>query len=181
MRSSVRSLARFTMSAAPSVVPKATAERSAELREALSEIRAQVQAAAGLGRTPPPTLVAVSKYKPASDIAASLEHGQVDFGENYVQELVEKAEQVRLPLFTHHNHKLFNQIYALLCWHSYLKRFVGTLLARCSRTKQKFLPVRLLFLQHSAHFAHYIRLHGIQQSRTSMPYKLLHLKRQQML
>jgi PLP dependent protein len=38
------------------------------------------------------TLVAVSKFKPASDIQTLYDLGQRDFGENYVQELVEKAE-----------------------------------------------------------------------------------------
>lgn len=37
------------------------------------------------------TLVAVSKRKPASDIAAAYEAGQRDFGENYVQEFAAKA------------------------------------------------------------------------------------------
>lgn len=37
------------------------------------------------------TLVAVSKIKPVSDIKALYDLGQKDFGENYVQELVEKA------------------------------------------------------------------------------------------
>jgi len=41
------------------------------------------------------TLVAVSKIKPASDITKMYELGQRDFGENYVQELVEK--QAILP------------------------------------------------------------------------------------
>ncbi len=40
------------------------------------------------------TLVAVSKTKPASDIMELYALGQRDFGENYVQELVEKAEQL---------------------------------------------------------------------------------------
>jgi PLP dependent protein len=40
------------------------------------------------------TLIAVSKTKPASDIMELYELGQRDFGENYVQELVEKAEQL---------------------------------------------------------------------------------------
>src|ERR1700733_13070090 len=35
-------------------------------------------------------LVAVSKTKPVSDIQELYEHGQRHFGENYVQELVEK-------------------------------------------------------------------------------------------
>lgn len=41
------------------------------------------------------TLVAVSKIKPVEDILALYELGQRDFGENYVQELVDK--QSRLP------------------------------------------------------------------------------------
>ena len=41
------------------------------------------------------TLVAVSKTKPVEDILELYELGHRDFGENYVQELVEKAE--RLP------------------------------------------------------------------------------------
>lgn len=39
------------------------------------------------------TLVAVSKTKPVEDILALYELGHRDFGENYVQELVTKAEQ----------------------------------------------------------------------------------------
>ena len=41
------------------------------------------------------TLIAVSKTKPAEDILELYDLGHRDFGENYVQELVEKAE--RLP------------------------------------------------------------------------------------
>jgi PLP dependent protein len=41
------------------------------------------------------TLVAVSKTKPVRDILEMYELGQQDFGENYVQELVDK--QVQLP------------------------------------------------------------------------------------
>ena len=40
------------------------------------------------------TLVAVSKTKPVEDIKALYDLGQRDFGENYVQELSEKAEQL---------------------------------------------------------------------------------------
>lgn len=39
-------------------------------------------------------LVAVSKVKPVSDIMALYEHGQLDFGENYVQELDEKVRHL---------------------------------------------------------------------------------------
>lgn len=38
-----------------------------------------------------PTLVAVSKTKPAELILEAYETGQRDFGENYVQELKEKG------------------------------------------------------------------------------------------
>ena len=40
------------------------------------------------------TLVAVSKTKPVEDILALYELGQRDFGENYVQELIEKQQQL---------------------------------------------------------------------------------------
>ncbi|TFK27936.1 proline synthetase associated protein [Coprinopsis marcescibilis] len=66
----------------------ATTERKEELNEYLGEILARVEAAASSSS---PTLVAVSKYKPAGDIMACYELGHRDFGENYVQELEEKA------------------------------------------------------------------------------------------
>ena len=81
------------MSSSTTVTP-ASAERSAELSESLTEIRERVQKASSESHTA--TLVAVSKLKPASDILACYEHGQRDFGENYVQELEDKAAQVRL-------------------------------------------------------------------------------------
>ncbi|PPQ66902.1 hypothetical protein CVT24_008517 [Panaeolus cyanescens] len=77
------------MTDTPRTVEAATAERKEELRESLQEIRDKVKASIQPGSAP--TLVAVSKYKPASDILACYEHGQLDFGENYVQELVDKA------------------------------------------------------------------------------------------
>jgi len=40
------------------------------------------------------SLIAVSKIKPVSDIKALYDLGQRDFGENYVQELVEKQSQL---------------------------------------------------------------------------------------
>lgn len=43
---------------------------------------------------PPPELVAVSKTKPASDILKLYKLGQRDFGENYIQELVEKSKSL---------------------------------------------------------------------------------------
>ncbi len=40
-------------------------------------------------------LVAVSKKKPASDILEAIQAGQFNFGENYVQELCDKREEVK--------------------------------------------------------------------------------------
>ncbi|KAF8972276.1 hypothetical protein BDZ97DRAFT_1019266 [Flammula alnicola] len=81
------------MSAESSIVEKTTPERTEELLESLAEVRARVKAASL--QTSSPALVAVSKYKPASDILTCYNDGQMDFGENYVQELEEKAR--RLP------------------------------------------------------------------------------------
>lgn len=47
------------------------------------------------------TLVAVSKTKPVDDIKALYDLGQKDFGENYVQELVEKYEQLPKDIHWH--------------------------------------------------------------------------------
>lgn len=58
----------------------------------LQQIRQRIAAAAAsCGRDPQEiTLLAVSKTKPASDVAAALAAGQRAFGENYVQEGVDK-------------------------------------------------------------------------------------------
>ena len=56
-------------------------------------MRERIEAAARrVGRDPGEiTLIAVSKVKPAEDIRAAYEAGQRDFGENYLQELQQKA------------------------------------------------------------------------------------------
>ncbi|KAI6017936.1 hypothetical protein BKA83DRAFT_4315785 [Pisolithus microcarpus] len=68
-----------------------SSERCQELAQSLAEIQDRARIAAS---SDAPTLVAVSKYKPASDILACYRLGQRDFGENYVQELVDKAGQL---------------------------------------------------------------------------------------
>jgi PLP dependent protein len=47
------------------------------------------------------TLVAVSKTKPVADIQALYDLGQRDFGENYVQELVDKVPQLPADIRWH--------------------------------------------------------------------------------
>ena len=84
-------IARRTMSSAT-----CTSERAAELAASIRDIRSRVQSARDVvGRSTDIELVAVSKIKPASDIQGCYEAGQRVFGENYVQELCDKAPQVR--------------------------------------------------------------------------------------
>ncbi len=62
----------------------------------LARVRERMTAAATRGGRSPEglTLVAVSKRKPLSAIVEAYEAGQRDFGENYGQELLSKAEQL---------------------------------------------------------------------------------------
>ena len=79
----------------------ASSSRAAELRENIESIRADVRKAVEQrgGSGPEPTLVLVSKLKPPSDIRAAYETAEHrHFGENYVDELEEKAALVRLRL-----------------------------------------------------------------------------------
>jgi pyridoxal phosphate enzyme (YggS family) len=64
---------------------------------ALAETRARIERAALASSRDPSSirLVAVSKTKPAAAIREAYEAGQRDFGENYAQELAEKAEELR--------------------------------------------------------------------------------------
>jgi len=81
-------------------VGRVTKEKAQELKESLEEVRERVSQATQ--QRPPSAsrhkniiLVAVSKYKPAEDILACHEEAnQTDFGENYVQELIDKAEKL---------------------------------------------------------------------------------------
>jgi len=75
-----------------SEISKSSPERTADILESLAEIKSRIQAVSSDSNST--TLVAVSKYKDASDVLACYEGGQRDFGENYFQELVEKAEKV---------------------------------------------------------------------------------------
>ena len=78
-------------------------ERTAELFASLAEVKSRILEASSSSSSSSsslvptaisPTLVAVSKLKPASDILTIHKAGQLDFGENYVQELEEKARIV---------------------------------------------------------------------------------------
>jgi PLP dependent protein len=64
--------------------------------EGLAHVRDRiVRAATAVGRDPATVrLIAVSKTKPSSAIREAYALGQRDFGENYAQELVQKAEEL---------------------------------------------------------------------------------------
>ncbi|RXK35643.1 YggS family pyridoxal phosphate enzyme [Tremella mesenterica] len=66
-----------------------TQERAAELRENIGAVLNAIDSAAG--PSVKPRLVAISKLKPASDIQALYDAGYRHFGENYIQELADKA------------------------------------------------------------------------------------------
>jgi len=83
----------LSMSSSSTISP-ASADRAADLAANLDDIRHRVREASSSRTDAEPLLVAVSKYKPSSDILACYELGQRDFGENYVQELVDKAKEL---------------------------------------------------------------------------------------
>jgi pyridoxal phosphate enzyme (YggS family) len=69
-------------------------DRQSELARRAAEVRNDLaDAARRAGRNPGEIiLVAVSKFHPAEDVQALARAGQVDFGENYVQEALAKQE-----------------------------------------------------------------------------------------
>lgn len=78
--------------------------RAAQLEENRARVLDDMaRAARAAGREPGDVrLVAVSKRHPASDIAALCRAGQVDFGENYVQEAAAKQDELAsLPVRWH--------------------------------------------------------------------------------
>lgn len=61
-----------------------------------------IEACSRVGRDPSEiTLIAVSKTKPLADIEVLMDHQVNEFGENKVQELVDKYETVKVPVHWH--------------------------------------------------------------------------------
>ena len=79
------------------------AARKQLLTENLGQVRQRIRAACErVGRDPDEVvIVAVSKRKPLSDIEYLRESGQLEFGENYVQELCGKEEEISAPVHWH--------------------------------------------------------------------------------
>ncbi|KAJ2093584.1 hypothetical protein GGI09_005774, partial [Coemansia sp. S100] len=82
-------------------VQQPSTERREEIEANLADVGGAVQRSSSANSTHPPRLVAVSKYKPASDILAAYNRGQRHFGENYVQELCEKAAELPSDISWH--------------------------------------------------------------------------------
>lgn len=85
---------RVLMSTAPATSSQQDVQN---IRINLAAIRARISAAAAKTGTAQPDevkLIAVSKTKPVDMLRAAQEAGQIDFGENYVQELKEKSEMI---------------------------------------------------------------------------------------
>jgi hypothetical protein len=70
--------------------------KTATIAENLKQVRASIATAASQCSRDPNDihLLAVSKTKPVSDILLAYDYGHRDFGENYVQEGVEKIQQL---------------------------------------------------------------------------------------
>ncbi len=77
--------------------------RSTELLNNYNKVKDEVDSACReCGRDPSEiTLIAVSKFFPASDIAVIAEQGQLDFGENRVQELLSKQAELNMLINWH--------------------------------------------------------------------------------
>ncbi len=73
-----------------------SANSTTPILTALNSVRVQVQSACAKVKRDPSevTLIAVSKTQPVARILEAVNAGQVDFGENYVQELVGKCREL---------------------------------------------------------------------------------------
>jgi hypothetical protein len=129
---------------------------SATLDERFAQVRDRIErACARTGRERSSVrLLAVSKKKPASDIAAAYALGQRDFGENYVQELVSKrAELAHLPELRLHlighlqSNKAARAVQAADCIHTFdsvkLVREVDRHATARARTIEAFIEVNV--------------------------------------
>lgn len=86
------------------------------ISDSISEVlRMAADAAQRAGRTTVPRLVAVSKTKPAGAVQEAYDAGHRHFGENYVQEIVEKSPQLPRDISWHFiGHLQSNKVKALL-------------------------------------------------------------------
>lgn len=92
------------------------------IKENIEEIENQIkEACKNSGRKDIPRLIAVSKTKPEKDIIEALNAGQTDFGENYIQEAMDKIDSIK-------NNKI--------CWH-----FIGALQSNKAKFAVKYFDL----------------------------------------
>ena len=94
LRTSILSRSAHKMSMSLEYTP----DRATELKENMESVLSEIKSAASSSNREPARLVPISKLKPASDIQALYDAGYRHFGENYIQELADKAEVVRRNL-----------------------------------------------------------------------------------
>ena len=106
--------------------------RQAEISARLRQVRAEIhRAATGCGRDAASIrLIAVSKTRPIEDIRAAMRAGHLDFGENYAQELRDKADLMQADLIQADPERTTEQT---IRWH-----FIGSL----QRNKVKYVAGR---------------------------------------
>lgn len=120
----------YSKNCKPTFYRQMTSTREAELAESLREVHQKISTAVAESITQKsPLLVAVSKLKPVSDILGCYQAGQRHFGENYVNELVEKSGQVLITFFC----SFYVHCLPSLC--SFPKIYNGILLGPSNQTK----------------------------------------------
>jgi uncharacterized pyridoxal phosphate-containing UPF0001 family protein len=106
-----------------------TPERATELKENMESVLSEIKSAASSSNRDPARLVPISKIKPASDIQALYDAGYRHFGENYIQEMADKAEIASYPVLRLLNRRLnIAQLPKDIQWH-----FVGALQSNKSK------------------------------------------------
>merc|ERR1712032_190230 len=95
---------------------KTTAVGDSQVAKGLLDVKKRTEEATTRGnRNLPPRLVAVGKTKPLGMIMEAYETGHRDFGENYVQEIIEKADKAPSDVKWHFiGHLQSNKAKALL-------------------------------------------------------------------
>jgi hypothetical protein len=95
---------------------KTTAVGDSQVAKGLLDVKKRIEEATTRGnRNLPPRLVAVGKTKPLGMIMEAYETGHRDFGENYVQEIIEKADKAPSDIKWHFiGHLQSNKAKALL-------------------------------------------------------------------
>ncbi|CAL1128199.1 unnamed protein product [Cladocopium goreaui] len=90
-RSWVRQTSRFLLLVLAVTCLRGHPQQALAVEEALQAVKSSISDAAGPRDV---RLIAVSKFIPADVIRTAHDAGQVDFGENYVQELLDKAAEL---------------------------------------------------------------------------------------